>query len=153
MHYIGIPNSPSKVKIAGRVPIKTILVCPVDLAWDCTRHVDFLRAVARIPHPRVMVVTDYAAYLTRTGRSPEAVIEKCYQFWALWQAIETHPPESWATVTEDGIRLDGSHRAACAVVLGLETVPVDVVPLFVLDGGFRKLCAKIRAQKGADDDQ
>jgi len=43
MIYVGVENSTAKVRIATRGPSRTIYVDPTDLAWDCQRHVAFLR--------------------------------------------------------------------------------------------------------------
>lgn len=150
MVYYGIPNSPTKSKIAKRTPVKTIQVQPYDLAWDCQRHIAFLDAIQLDPSDDSMLTTTYADYLRKTERTTEAVIAKCQKFWQLFQSLLKTPPESWATVTDFGARLDGSHRAACAVVIGHQLVPVSVVPTYPFDMGFKAKCEKIRLQKEAE---
>ena len=151
MRYYGIPNSPSKSKISRRTPSHTIIVDPIDLAWDCQRHIDFLYMMQEDAAPDRMMASLYADYLLKTGRTTEVVRKKCEEFWALFNTLKTTPKDVWAIVTEDGARLDGSHRAACAVVRGLAEVTVSVVPLYPFDQGFRKQCQRVKAQKEADD--
>ena len=146
MRYVGVPNSRTKDHMVRREPIETIAVDPQDLAWDCTRHIAFLRECG-IGRQDVRD-TDYARYLRESGRSESAAYEKCLAFLRHFVHVrDGSVPQIWAIVTRHGFRLDGSHRAAIAVVLDKGRVPVHVVPTYPFDGGWAKRMTAIRDEK------
>src|SRR3990167_746289 len=121
MIYVGVENSTAKVRIATRGPSRTIYVDPADLAWDCHRHVAFLRDaekhLADSWDEAWMLRSQYAGWMLQGGRSQRTVLVRCRMFLERVADIRTHGLDGpWATVTVDGIRLDGSHRAAIAVI-------------------------------------
>ncbi len=129
MIYVGVQNSLKKSELASRPPVRHDFVPPEDLAWDCDRHIRFLETWSgRKARPGNMLESEYARWLEKVGRNRKAVLEKCRKFLRLFENLGSPPVDFvWATVTEDGIRLDGSHRAAAAVVLGKALVLVGVV--------------------------
>ena len=152
MIYVGVENSRAKSRIAGRNPVQTISVNATDLAWDCQRHIGFLReAVARGDREQYnhwMLLSPYAGWLLHTGRTEAEAVVRCQNFLAHFVKVRAHGIQGpWATVTEDGIRLDGSHRAAIAVVLGMEQVPVAVVPYLRTDWNVRHQWRALRERR------
>ena len=152
MIYVGVENSRSKSRIAGRPSVRTIYVSPEDLAWDCQRHIAFLReALAKGEggwDDAWMVCSAYAGWLLQTGRTEASALERCRLYLAHVAHVQAHGmPGPWATVTEDGLRLDGSHRAAIAVVLGMQEVPVSVVPYLRTDWAWRHQWRRFRARR------
>lgn len=150
MIYLGIPNSQTKSALCQRTPVRTIYVHPVDLAYDCDRHIDFLRTMDGLPgYPTeaAMLKTAYCQYLMSVGRSPVSAVQRAIRFLRLaemWR--DGQPGKVWATVTEDGLRLDGSHRAAIAVVAGLHSVPVAVVVYTRKDEEWRRRMLDLRTR-------
>lgn len=152
MIYVGVENSNAKVCIATRGPSRTIYVDPADLAWDCQRHIAFLRDAEK--HLKDgwdeawMVRSQYAGWMLHTGRTQGAVLARCQRFLERLTEIRQHGLDGpWATVTLDGIRLDGSHRAAIAVLLGKDSVPVAEVPYMTDDARWRREAVAYRARR------
>ncbi len=152
MIYVGVENSNAKRRIAGRRPVDVIEVDAADLAWDCQRHIGFLREADRRREDgwdeAWMVCSAYAGWFLETGRTLKATLVHCRAFLAHFAYIRAHGVTGpWATVTEDGLRLDGSHRAAIAVVLGRQQVPVAVVPYRLTDWAWRRQWSAYRARR------
>ena len=152
MIYVGVENSRAKSRIAGRQPVRTIYVHPKDLAWDCQRHVAFLREASTRGEEgweeAWMLCSPYAGWLLQGGRSEKSALERCRHFLSHFAHVRVYGVDgSWATVTEDGLRLDGSHRAAIAVVLGMQEVPVSVVPYLRTDWAWRHQWRRFRARR------
>lgn len=152
MIYVGVENSNAKVRIATRGPSRTIYVDPADLAWDCQRHIAFLRDAER--HLKNgwdeawMVRSAYAGWMLQSGRTQGAVLARCRRFLERLAEIRLRGLDGpWATVTGDGIRLDGSHRAAIAVILELSSVPVAEVPYLTDDARWRREAVAYRAKR------
>jgi len=155
MIYVGVENSPVKVRIATRAPARTLSVDPADLAWDCQRHIEFLLDAER--HLKDgwkeawMIRTAYAGWMLQAGRTHGAVLARCRRFLERVAEIRLHGLDGpWAVVTVDGIRLDGSHRAAIAVVLGEDAVPVAEVPYLDDDARWRREAVAYRAKRIRD---
>jgi len=152
MIYVGVENSHAKVRIATRGVLRTIYVDPADLAWDCHRHIAFLRDaekhLADSWDEAWMLRSQYAGWMLQGGRSQRTVLVRCRMFLERVADIRTHGLDGpWATVTVDGIRLDGSHRAAIAVILGLGSVPVAEVPYRAGDQRWRSEAVAYRAKR------
>ena len=152
MIYVGVENSTAKVRLATRGPSRMIYVDPVDLAWDCQRHIAFLREAET--HRKDgweeawMLRSSYAGWILHTGRTSRAALARCRIFRERLAEIRLHGLDGpWATVTVDGIRLDGSHRAAIAVVLALASVPVAEVPYLTDDERWRREAVAYRAKR------
>lgn len=152
MIYVGVENSHAKVRIATRGVLRTIYVDPADLAWDCQRHLAFLRDAEK--HLRDgweeawMLRSAYAGWMLHTGRTAGAALARCRRFLERLAEIRLHGLDGpWATVTADGIRLDGSHRAAIAVILEKESVPVAEVPYLTDDARWRREAVAYRAKR------
>lgn len=145
--YVGVPNSKTKQALSRRPPYRTIYVDAKSLAWDCARHIAFLEWAER-QEPDALVGSDYARWLLHTGHDAASVQEKCRRFLALFDAIRDGLRfPSWAIVTEDCLRLDGSHRAACAAAIGLGTLAVSVVRYRYTDTKWRREMIAIRDAK------
>src|SRR3990172_1854205 len=151
MIYVGVPNSPTKARLTNRKPSRTIHVEAHNLAWDCVRHREFLHQVLRhrdTGYQAWMLTTAYAAYLLKTGRTMWAVHQRCGRFANLLMRIKEQGWQGpWAVVTDDGLRLDGSHRAAVAAVLSLGSIPVSVVPYLPADADWREEMQTLRVAK------
>lgn len=153
MRYVGVENSPKKAEITRRKPARVISVPSDDFAWDCERHVAFLRWLRDLPHypnPEELLRTDYCQYLLHT-RTEEAALKRALRFLRIneaWSRPKTIGP--WGIGTSDGLRLDGSHRAAVAVVSGVRHVSIVEVPYTDMDLKWRTAMAVVRAEKLAN---
>jgi len=129
MKFVGIRNSLAKRKVLqnGVFSIRTQL--SLDLSYDCIRHIDFLRLVNAGMVESEYQETLYWKYILLKGGSPEKAIFRARQLRDLFLSVQQgalKPSESYGAVTEDGIRIDGSHRAAIATVLGISSLAVQV---------------------------
>jgi hypothetical protein len=121
---VGIRNSPEKARLLARGRSRAARLADGDLAYDCIRHLDFLERGGRDPR-----ATLYWRYLVFTGRTAEAADARCRRFAELAEKIRTDgfdPARDPIAVTDDGMRLNGSHRAAIARSMGLGEVEVRV---------------------------
>ena len=146
MIFVGVPNSEQKSELAARLPMGRVYVQPMDLAWDCGRHIAFLNLESNAD--RDMLGSDYARYLRDSGRDEASTLQRCRRFLALrerWRHYKS--TRIWAVVTHDGLRLDGSHRAAVAVAEGYFTVACAVVPYLPADTDWREVMLALRAEK------
>lgn len=120
MKYVGIKSCVQKRDALKREG-KTIIV-PVDflVAGDCGRHLSVLRGNN----------DPYIKYQAECGKSGDQIVEKLARFRALKKSMEHgYRPEKhgYITVSENGARLDGSHRAAILYESGVKEVPVKIV--------------------------
>jgi len=120
---IGVKNSKVKKWLADQPPIQIIQISPETASYDCIRHIDFLKywKYDRDNFRKSI----YWRYMVRAKGSDIAADEKCLYFGSLFDAIcnngwngSEHP----IAITDDGVRLDGSHRSAIAKVLGIQGI-------------------------------
>ena len=128
VEYVGIRNWKEKATLLRKGQYVLQEVPAEELAFDCVRHIEFLEQIERLP-TRNFSDTLYWKYLLSRGRSEHHAQQKCEQFVALYESVRSQGidySQGYVAVTEDGIRLNGSHRAAIAYVLGIETLRVRV---------------------------
>jgi hypothetical protein len=126
VEFVGVRNSAEKARLLARGTSRRERVLVRDLAYDCLRHLDFLE---RLDGPDDPSGSLYWRYLVWTGHTPASADERCARFAGLTRQIESEGLDSRLepiAVTDDGIRLNGSHRAAIARHLGVDEVEVDV---------------------------
>jgi len=121
--YVGIKSCPQKRKALKREG-KIQVVAVADLvARDCSRHLYVLAGYGR----------EYTDYQLSTGKTPVEAEKKVRSYNKLCMALATrgYQPEKYGyiTVSENGARLDGSHRAAWLLCRGVKEVEVRVVPM------------------------
>lgn len=128
MLYVGIPNSAEKAALLERRPGERLEVPPTDLAFDCIRHLDFLRRVEK-DDETAFPETLYWKTLLLRGRTEETALARCRRFSELHASVSKRGVDyalGRVAVTTEGMRLNGSHRAAIAAFLGLPSLEVDV---------------------------
>lgn len=128
LRFVGVRRYPESARLLAEGSPRRATVASVDLAYDCVRHRDFLSRVMADESAEAMRETLYWRYLVSTGRTADAADARCRGFAELLESIRTDGfdasrGESIA-VTDDGIRLNGSHRAAIAQALALGAVEV-----------------------------
>jgi hypothetical protein len=127
VRFVGIRNSPEKQRVLAAGTPSRGRFGSDELAFDCVRHLDFLRRAVGSDTP--VRETLYWRYLIRSGHTPASADRRCRQFEAHATSIARKGFGAGflpVAVTDDGLRLDGSHRAATAHWLGLEEVDVQV---------------------------
>jgi len=128
MDYIGIAAWREKLTLLKSEHFDRCSVATKALTLDCERHLDFLDAYLdknKNFSPRDTLY--YAYYKFFAGES--IAIEKCKKFaFQIDRSLVSKPDlaEEYIDVTDDGIRLDGSHRASIALAIGIEQLPVRV---------------------------
>ena len=130
MRFVGIRNGPEKVRLLRDGKSRLTQVPARDVTYDCLRHLQFLEWVEKSECLHDFSETLYWKYLIYTGRTAEVVSSRCQRFLELYHRIrsrvEIEKQFICASVTEDGIRLDGSHRASILCFLGVLNVWVRV---------------------------
>ena len=122
MRFVGIRNSPEKARLLSGGSPRAVRVGAEDLAYDCIRHTDLLRRGEGDVRASL-----YWRYLVSVGHTDESADARCRRFLDLAATIRSEgfdPDRDPIAVSDDGMRLNGSHRAAIACSLGL--VEVDV---------------------------
>jgi hypothetical protein len=126
LQYVGVRNSAEKARLLERGKPHRETVASAALAFDCVRHLDFLHRLSEGGSARESL---YWRYLVTVGHTPESADERCARYAALAEAIEREgfdPDRDPIAVSDDGVRLNGSHRAAIARHIGVADVGVDV---------------------------
>lgn len=122
MKYVGIKNYQEK-KAAANAKGRRITVKVTDLcADDCIRHIELFHGNK----------DRYIKYYRYLGKTAEYAEKKIAKFLALKRKIKEEGYKSRKNpikVTANGIRIDGSHRAAILYCMGVEEVEVLEVPI------------------------
>jgi hypothetical protein len=129
MDFVGVRNYPEKAQLLRNGTARLARVPTRNLAYDCFRHVEFLRSVEDGMGDDQFPETLYWKYHATVGRQEDAVRERCQCFIQLYENIRGQGIDyshGYIGVTTDGIRLNGSHRAAIAYVIGLESLWVEM---------------------------
>ena len=124
--FIGVRNYPQKAQLLKQPFSSLVEIATEALVYDCERHLDFLAALEDGRDPSESLYWKYHALL---GRSADGIAERCHRFTDLYRTIGIRgfdTTQGYIAVTDDGIRLNGSHRAAIAHHLGLGTLPVAI---------------------------
>jgi hypothetical protein len=130
--FVGIRKGPEKAALLARGTGRRALLPTHALAFDCLRHAALLRAVDADADDVDLLGTVYGKFQRAAGRSEQEARARCRRFADLYRSVRAHgfdaaePPPA---VTEDGIRLDGSHRVAIAHHLTLPELEVAVFRL------------------------
>jgi hypothetical protein len=141
---IGIPNYAWKkaaVKYARNNP-NVVTIKANDLCHDCDRHRELLKMFddGRDDY----VNSSYFDYsIKQSKKTKEVALKKINKFKNLYLSIKEEifdcPENRLPIITEDGCRLDGSHKLTIFEHLGVENVSVN---LFIYEKVFSKKDAK-----------
>ena len=128
MDYIGIANWREKLILSKSELFEIRSVATKSLTFDCERHLDFLYAYLDKSQDFFPNKTLYYAYYTYFAGESTAKA-KCEIFASQIDRLLASKPklaEECIDITDDGARLDGSHRASIALAVGIDTLPVRV---------------------------
>lgn len=126
-NVIGVKNSRVKKWLAEQTPIHIIQIAPEAAGYDCVRHIDFLK-YWKYDKENIRK-SIYWQYTARTKGNKSEADAKCEYFGGLFDSVCAN---GWngakypIAITNDGIRLDGSHRSAMATVLGITSIHAAV---------------------------
>lgn len=137
---IGIPNCSWKkkaVKFARRNPYIVKLEVE-DLCYECERHRELLRMF-----DNGLTCYDNSKYfdysINKSGKTKEVALKKIKKFQKLYLSIKEGvyecPKDRLPIVTEDGCRLDGSHKLTILDHIGCKKTDVNI---FVYNRVFSK---------------
>jgi hypothetical protein len=136
MKYFGVSNSPVKRKASTSASFEYVEVSTEELAFDCMRHIDLLR---RYEERKDLEKSFYFVNsLFFSKRKANAIKNKINHFIQLYETIklngysENVPGYQDIVITDNGIRLDGSHRAAIAYFLNIKKIKVKYVKWHIL---------------------
>ncbi len=155
MKYVGIKNSYYKnrmiekaKKYGNKVTIDLPCMCP-----DCGRHRRILQLFDKgIKQVRKVKRTEYYKFSRATGKDDHAISRKLRKFLGLYKSIKKNGynyAKGYIILTEDGTRLDGSHRAC--IIEHLKFKKIDVIMMnwrsLFKKSELRDVYAHIKSQK------
>jgi hypothetical protein len=122
---IGIPSWDWKKK-AVKYSIKNPNIHLMDISnfcYECTRHSEMLSIFDNHGDCRV---SEYYNYYKKDGYDDHFIIKKIDKFKSLYEHIIKNRCDVCSIVTEDGCRLDGSHRLSILLHTGVRKANVNV---------------------------
>tara|TARA_Y100000310_G_C20650924_1_gene799378 strand:+ start:256 stop:732 length:477 start_codon:yes stop_codon:yes gene_type:complete len=131
MKYVGIKNSRFKSQIVKRssdIGRVVSLKLPCLTADDCNRHFDILRLFDSENND--FKKTEYYMFNKNNGKSNRSILKKIEKFRKLYESIKKRGflyGKGYIILSEDGARLDGSHRASIVEHLKMNTLDVIMV--------------------------
>jgi hypothetical protein len=129
VEFVGVRNSAEKARLLARGAPRRERAASEALAYDCIRHLDFLGHALENGRGADFRESLYWRYLVAVGHTPASADRRCIRYAELARGIEREgfdPQRDRIAVTDDGVRLNGSHRAAIARHLGVGELDVDV---------------------------
>ena len=134
MRYVGIKNSKSKsvaVKKAPKKGRKVTMSLPCLTADDCKRHFEILEIFDRgVRDVNKMKHTLYYRFNKRNKKNDLAIQRKLNRFHKTYKSIKENGYEykrGYIVLSEDGARVDGSHRSSSVEHLGFKTIDVLMI--------------------------
>ena len=94
-----------------------------DFCYECSRHFDLLNIIDNYGDFRE---SEYYQYYMDNGRDDHYIIHKIDKFKKLYDDIKNNGCDISSIVTEDGCRLDGSHRLSILLHLNIYEANVNV---------------------------
>lgn len=131
MKYVGIKNSDLKTratKLASRVGKIITVQLPCLTADDCQRHFELLRMFDKKDDD--FFKSSYYKFQRKNGKKDDDIFKKIEDFKKLYKSIRKNGYEEskgYIIISEDGARLDGSHRASIVEHLGYKQINVLMV--------------------------
>ena len=123
---IGIPKWDWKKKVthfAERHPnVKDIAI--EGTCHECSRHLGLLKA---FDSGFDVIKTEYYDYYKRQNRKHKSIIKRTEEFRKLYNAIKGEGCRVPPIVTDDGCRLNGSHRLAILLHIGYIMCKLNIV--------------------------
>jgi len=127
MTVIGIPSWPWKAKLLrfaqkhqNLVEVKTAGMC-----YECSRHMELLKLFDE--GKKDFGQSEYFMYQRQNKKSKKNILEKIKKFQSLYRKIKCGKHTGYPVVTDDGCRLDGSHRCSVMVHLSRPVMLVNMV--------------------------
>jgi hypothetical protein len=96
-----------------------------NLCHECSRHFELLRCFDEEIDD--FTKTEYFLYQKKNNKKRKVILEKIARFKALYKSISEGAKIDFPVITDDGCRLDGSHRCSVLVHLGRSSVFVNMV--------------------------
>ncbi|MAG24897.1 hypothetical protein CMI47_04885 [Candidatus Pacearchaeota archaeon] len=140
---IGIPNWWWKKKVAKfmKVNQNIHIVSIKDFCHECSRHFEMLSLFDS--GDSSFRDTEYYQYQIK-GKKKKAVMKKISDFKKLYINIANSECKEPPIVTQDGCRIDGSHRMAILLHIGIVKYKINVVKYDLLFSN--EECCKIKSQ-------
>lgn len=156
---IGIPNWWWKKKLTqflhdnnkNVIVQNDVIVENKDLCYECSRHLSLLKTFD--DDSKEYEITEYFQYQIFRGKKKKGVFKKIEAFKILYDDfLKNKKFDSNPIITDDGCRLDGSHRLAILQHVGLDFVEVSLAKyewLFNINESkqIRKQVEKYRQEK------
>jgi hypothetical protein len=124
---IGIPKWKWKKQLVGYAK-ENPNICNIDIVdscYECSRHKELLKMVDISADISSIVKSDYYIY-QKTKNKHKNIMKKIEYFKSLYNSILEKGCLSIPIITDDGCRLDGSHRLSILLHLGVKRFDVNV---------------------------
>tara|TARA_Y100000034_G_C6814435_1_gene366260 strand:+ start:539 stop:1015 length:477 start_codon:yes stop_codon:yes gene_type:complete len=95
------------------------------LCHECHRHMELLSRFD--DDNNCYSLTEYFRYKLSVGKKVDGIIKSINRFYKLYESIKESGKIDPPIITDDGCRLDGSHRTAIANHLGWDKLNVNVL--------------------------
>lgn len=127
MIYVGIPQWHWKKKLLSYAKSKPNfkVIDITNLAYECERHFEIL-SMFDCENSNYST-SKYYQYQVMNKKNHKDIDRKINNFRSLYASIKKEGCKKSPIVTEDGCRLDGSHRSAILVHLGKKEAKVNIV--------------------------
>lgn len=125
---IGIPDWSWKKRLlthAKRHP-RLVEVKVKDLCYECSRHMSVLEIFNGTSNKKYKD-TEYYEYQRKNKKSRSVIIKKIKRFQALYDSVKKDGVKVAPVITDDGCRLDGSHRCSIMSILNNNVSIINVV--------------------------
>lgn len=131
MKYFGVSNSYIKARATCSKTYEYREVSSESLAFDCMRHMDL---ISRYEEGKDLKKSFYFVFSKFfSGRDKRTINEKIKNYISFYEKIKRGGYRDDIqgfkdlVITDNGIRLDGSHRAAIACFLGIKSLRVKYI--------------------------
>lgn len=95
------------------------------LCYECSRHIELLRGFDEKKED--FARTEYYRYQIKNKKNRKSILHKIDRFKKLYRSIKKEGIINLPIITDDGCRLDGSHRCAILVHLGQKISLINIV--------------------------
>jgi hypothetical protein len=96
-----------------------------DLCYETSRHFELLRMFDEKNNN--YIVTEYYKYQKRNGKKDKSILDMIKRFYKLYKSVKSRGCLHAPIVTDDGCRLDGSHRLSILIHVRAKTVILNVI--------------------------
>jgi len=124
---IGIPawSWKSKLLLYAKKNPNLVKVKTKGICHECSRHLELLEYFDE--NRDTFSQSEYFRYQRKNNKNKKTIMRKIANFRKLYEKVKRGDNVGYPVITDDGCRLDGSHRCAIAVHRLEPTISVNMV--------------------------